>query len=302
MKNIILETDIGVDCDDAIALALLLNAHKKHEIALEYVAASTARKGATGTVKAIAAYYGVEVQTGALYKEYLACDHKNSYAAYVSNVFHAPDSKRDAIRDLRQIFAAGDKRFTYIAIGPFEGLARFLKSTGDDISPKTGKELFHECVDEIYMMGGAFSESEPDPEWNIYQSISGADYVTRNLKVPAYIVPAELGRSILTGQTLTEEPNNPVFVSIEQFIKNELKIQNPVAYHRESWDPVTCYIAVNPDSPLFCLSEFGYVHVTNGGFTIFTPEESGNYRIVKAAADSEVIAEEINKRIPSIKG
>lgn len=301
MKNIILDTDIGVDCDDAVALALLLNAHKKNEITLKYVAASTARKGATGTVKAIATYYGVEVCTGILYRDYLECDYKNSYAEYVSREFSSPDSERDAIKDLRQIFSTVNQKFTYIAIGPLEGLARFLKSTGDEISDKTGLELFHERVDEVYMMGGAFSDSELYPEWNIFQSISGADCVTRMLKLPVYVVPAELGRMIMTGHTLTKEPDNPVFVSIEQFIKSELKIKNPTIYCRESWDPVTCYMALNPNTPLFRLSETGDVRVNKEGYTIFTPNKKGNYRIIKSVADSEMIADEINRCLPANK-
>ena len=53
-KKIILDTDMGVDCDDAAALAILLNKQSIGEIEILCVTASSTREGATGTIRAIA--------------------------------------------------------------------------------------------------------------------------------------------------------------------------------------------------------------------------------------------------------
>ena len=52
-KQLIFDTDIGMDCDDAAALGILLNAHKRGECEILAITASTGRECATATVKAI---------------------------------------------------------------------------------------------------------------------------------------------------------------------------------------------------------------------------------------------------------
>ena len=46
VKKIILDTDMGVDCDDAVALAILLNKHIAGEIEIGCITASSTREGA----------------------------------------------------------------------------------------------------------------------------------------------------------------------------------------------------------------------------------------------------------------
>ena len=58
MKRILLDTDMGVDCDDAVALALTLKAENAGLAELVGVTASTTRRGAVATVNAICRYYG----------------------------------------------------------------------------------------------------------------------------------------------------------------------------------------------------------------------------------------------------
>lgn len=53
MKEIILDTDIGVDCDDAIALLLLINSIKKNQCKCDTIVTSTTRIGAVASIKAI---------------------------------------------------------------------------------------------------------------------------------------------------------------------------------------------------------------------------------------------------------
>ena len=66
VKKIVLDTDIGIDCDDAVALALLLEKHVKKECELILVTTCSTRDGATETVKAICNYYNAHVDIGAM--------------------------------------------------------------------------------------------------------------------------------------------------------------------------------------------------------------------------------------------
>lgn len=54
MKKFILDTDMGVDCDDAVALALLINYKKAGACDILGVTASSTREGATATIRTIA--------------------------------------------------------------------------------------------------------------------------------------------------------------------------------------------------------------------------------------------------------
>ena len=53
MKKFILDTDMGVDCDDAVALALLINYKKAGACDILGVTASSTREGATATIRTI---------------------------------------------------------------------------------------------------------------------------------------------------------------------------------------------------------------------------------------------------------
>ena len=52
MKRIILDTDIGVDCDDAVALAMLIGFAKSGHCSIEAITTSTTRRGAVASVRA----------------------------------------------------------------------------------------------------------------------------------------------------------------------------------------------------------------------------------------------------------
>ena len=82
-KQIIFDTDIGMDCDDAAALGILLNAHKRGECEILAITASTGRDGATATVNAICDYYGVNGIPVGRMKRMLLCDGVNNYARAV---------------------------------------------------------------------------------------------------------------------------------------------------------------------------------------------------------------------------
>ena len=102
MRKIIFDTDMGVDCDDVAALAILLNAHKKKECELVAITASSTREGATATVKVICNYYGVSVDIGAMGQPAIPCDSMNNYSLAVKNKYGETDVTDDAVKLIRQ--------------------------------------------------------------------------------------------------------------------------------------------------------------------------------------------------------
>ena len=64
MKKILLDTDMGADCDDAGALALLHIAERANLCSLIAVTVCTVNPYAAGAVDAINGYYGKRVPIG----------------------------------------------------------------------------------------------------------------------------------------------------------------------------------------------------------------------------------------------
>ena len=80
MKNIILDTDIGIDCDDAVALGLAASLMRTGKCEIKAVTCSTTREGAAQSADAILRYYGLNIPVGEMRLPQLLCDFTNKYA------------------------------------------------------------------------------------------------------------------------------------------------------------------------------------------------------------------------------
>lgn len=297
--DIILDTDLGADCDDAVALALLLKAEKAGKCRLKAITASTAREGATATAEAICGYYGFHKPTAHLTQP-LDCDKTDCYARAVMEKFGTSDTDEEAVNLLRKTLAESEGRLTFIAIGPLTNVAALLKSPPDGYSPLSGAELFKQKVDKIYVMGGNFRENNAAmgydkdyriPEWNIFQDVEAAKYVFDNLTTEAVLIPHEAGINVYT--EMGEDGDNPVWYSMAQFALNAGITFDDGKFRRHSWDPITCLMAVDDLSRWFGLSPLGKITVDGEGFTHFT-EGKGNSRFLTVKGDFVALGQYID--------
>lgn len=272
-KKVILDTDMGVDCDDCVALALLLNKHKKGECELLCVTASSTREGATATIRAICDYYGFVPPIGAMALPEIPCDKINNYGRAVKNKYKTEDVTTDAVRLLRERLVAATEKVTLIAVGPLTNISRLLQSGGDDISFKTGESLVAEKVEALYIMGGSFRENygiyaDADTplmaEWNIVQDVKAAQYVTAHFPCDMYFLPFEAGWDVYTDMG---NGDNPVWYGMKSYAISEgFEVEG---FQRHSWDPVTCLCATEDCSEWFDFSPKGRIEVTDEGKTVF---------------------------------
>lgn len=299
MKKVILDTDIGVDCDDAIALALLINLSKLGKCKIEAITTSTTRIGAISTIKSIFNYYDYNTIIGKMTYPVLPCDDLslNKYALNIMNDFKFNDECEDSVKVFRKILANTKEKITVITIGPLTNIAKVLKSQEDEISSKTGLELFNEKVEEVYTMGGCFnpSNNEPAAEWNIIQDAKSAKYVMDSITMPATLIPAEVGRIVYTGQSLHKKEDNPVYRSLKYFHIFDNNFREDIVLSRESWDPITCLIAVLGSNHLFDFSPYGKISVDDEGVTTLKEDEGMKHRYVKLNGKIKEIEDSINK-------
>ena len=302
VKKIVLDTDIGIDCDDAVALALLLEKHVKKECELILVTTCSTRDGATETVKAICNYYNAQVDIGAMATPKLLCDDVNTYATAVKTKFCKSVDTVDAVKLLRKKLSSLTEKVTFIAIGPLVNVRRFLESAPDEISNKSGLELAREKIEALYVMGGSFTEnydilgkpkSELFAEWNILQDIKSAQMVTENFPNDIYFIPWEAGFEVYSNMGVG---NNPVWYAMEQhaiYLGADIN-----GYKRDSWDPVTCLLATENCDDYFCFSPSGKVTIDNDGVTKFISCE-GKSHILLLKKQYKEIASVINSKLRS---
>lgn len=292
-KQIIFDTDIGMDCDDAAALGILLNAHKRGECEILAITASTGREGATATVNAICDYYGVNGIPVGRMKRMLQCDGVNNYARAVMEKYGTEDVETDAVPLLRKTLAEAAGKVSVIAVGPLSNLEELLKSKADEFSPLCGADLVKQKVDKLYVMIGSFPQNFDGKrfrEWNLLQDVPAARYVIENWSTKKVYLPFEIGAAVFTEMGQNE---NPVWYSMKNFaIANGVDISN--GYRRESWDPVTCMIALNENNPLFIYSPEGTVTVDGDCVTLFEEKTGGLDKYLSVNSDLKGIERLLN--------
>ena len=252
MVKIILDTDLGRDCDDAGALALLHTLASEGNAQILAITLCTSAISSAITVKAINEWYerpdipiGKYTKKEFLEEEICQRFTKPIMEKYLKN--NREPVFEDAVKVLRKSLAENDD-VTIAVIGMQNNIADLIRSMPDDISPLNGRELIEKSVKNIYVMGGNFVDSEYK-EYNIVSDVKSAKYVSENCPVPIIYCGFELGVNIKSGTTLVNTSDeNPVKYS---YVKHCTKERIP----HFSWDPITVYCSVCQESDLYKLSE-----------------------------------------------
>lgn len=294
MKKIIFDTDIGGDCDDAGALAILHECGRVGKAKLLAVTLSTASPYAAGCADAINRWYGRETPIGQTKTPPPGEDCKAFAGSYGRHIAERYDNgytvgggrtPEDATRLLRRLLAENTgEKITIVAAGCCINVAALLESGGDDISPLTGRELMRREVEKLSLMGCYFPTTEVpeirfgdykmEAEFNIKADVSAAKTVFEKCPVPIVVAHYLVGRYIRTGGVLIEkDEKNPVAESY--FVHSH--------GNRESWDLVAAYYAVFGADGLFTLSENGIVAIDDEGRSAFMPRKDGIHRLISCS-------------------
>lgn len=299
MKKILLDTDIGADCDDAVALAVLLKSELVGKCELCGITTSTTRKGASSTINAICNYYGEKKEVAVLALPALECDALDNYAFDVMQKYGNTESKTDSVYLLRKKLAEADGKLIIAAIGPLTGIKRLFESQPDDLSPLDGTSLFNAKVERLYCMGGCFDGSIDcngfyNREWNFVQDLDAVRLVLQKCTAPIYFIPKETGEIVFSGDVLRNATNNPVADCIRFFGEKNQGTLAFSQFRRESWDPITCYLAINENSDLFKIQR-GNASMDENGVTRFAFNQTGNHYLVTLNCSTEKVAQAINE-------
>lgn len=292
MRKFIIDTDIGADADDVVALGYLLKKGNSGLCEVSAVTICSAREKAENCVYSVLNEYGKsDIPVGKYDGTPLGCDKNDNYAADMAT---AGVKTRNAVKLMRKVLAENDKT-DIICIGPMVNLEGLLKSVADEFSPLSGIELVKEKVGKTFVMAFSFEERAEDfAEWNVEQSVSSAKYVVENYPSEIMFFPSEVGAKV---DFYLKNAFGTVRQSLELFFeKIDLRSGKNYVYDpertRPCWDPLTVYAAFNESDLVF--SEAGNIIVDERGVSVFKPKKQGKHRYLSLKNDFKKVENELN--------
>ncbi len=255
-EKIIFDTDMGSDCDDAGALALL-HAYEDMDQAeiLGCIYSSGKVPYGAGIVQAINIRYGRgDIPVGATYEnqvgdsidkmsaEKLAKD----TAAFHNTIVHNGDAMEQTRLNRQLLLKQENNSVTYLTVGHTKGLYDLLTSKPDDISSLSGAELVKKKIKRWVALGALGAKNEEDrytKDWNFFFNGTAkyTKYLVENFPAPVYYINA--GSNVMTGKSLKHtSPGNIVRTAYRDWLwKNGNKTLDD---QRPSWDLAAVYFAV----------------------------------------------------------
>lgn len=293
--KIIFDTDMGSDCDDAGALALLhqyANQNKAQIVGCMY--SSEKVPYGAGIVEAINIAYGrPDIPVGASHgnivgdpvdkmeAEKLAKD----TAAFGNTIIHNQDAPEQTRLCRKLLVAQPDRSVTYITVGHTKGLYDLLISKADDLSPLNGRELIQKKVSRWVALGalGAYNDQlEHRKDWNFFfnGTATYTKYLVEHFPAPVYYISA--GSDVMTGKGLKQKPSGHIVRTVYRdwlwnYEKKTLDDQRP------SWDLAAVYFAVEGLGP-FLVNE-------GAGKLVFDEEKGCRWKPGKATPEQHYISQ-----------
>ncbi|MCW8333405.1 nucleoside hydrolase [Vibrio paucivorans] len=168
MRNIIIDTDIGDDADDILALGLALSTDQLNLVGVTTVFKNTRlRAKMAKSVLKLAGRTDVPVYAGCEHRinglendnEEIPCQYQGKMDSQLIETKHAVDFMADALML---------QNLTIVGIGPLTNIARLIKEH---------PEVIHN-IDELVLMGGCYYRHVN--EWNIICDPEAADIVFKS--------------------------------------------------------------------------------------------------------------------------
>ena len=290
MRNIILGTDWGEDCDDAVAVRVLTRSHKAGKINFIGAGINTHTPDAAPSLYRFLEKESCIIPVG-VDKSCPKKDWQNRYQPRLAaETEKTDDDFEDAVRVYRRLIAEAEGKVEIIEVGFLQVLSAAILSEADDISPKSGMELFKEKVSKVWIMGGKFSE-QGGKEFNFSYTPFACEASAAVLeKCPCEITLSgwEIGATVVTGNKLKKD--DYLHAALTDWGCTD---------GRASYDPMTAILAVIGNE-----AEAGYDTVKakiwvdrKTGENYFTPDENSNRKFVIKKFPDEYYSNMINEVI-----
>ena len=280
MRKFILDTDWWTDCDDAVALRLLCNAHKNREIELIGININACMPYSVPSVDVFTRDSGLDIPIGIDHSA-TDFDGKPPYQKHLAEV-GKPERQNDDVPDGVEFYRSllsksEDGSVEILSIGFTQVLAGLLKSAG-------GVELVRSKVRHLWIMAGKWDEEE-GREYNFYKNEmtcrSGAE-VCDNWPTGVTFLGYEVGESVKSGGKLPDGD-----------LLKQVMMDHGSVNGRSSWDPMLALLAVTgePEAAGYrCVYGSAKVDPENGR-NRFVPSPNGRHRyVIKLHSDDYYVS------------
>ena len=248
--KLIIDTDLGADCDDVGALCLAMQLDNEGYCDILAIGHCVREEGGIQCVSVLKNFYKKSFPIGRYYgKDYPNDNHRHLYDLKVNEKYKKYLDKNfdyiDAYKLYRKVLASQDDNSVIIAtIGELSNIAALLDSKADKYSPLSGQELVQKKVKRFVVMGGLFNDGSPVTKYN-----SNTPFGEYNLGCD--IEATRTFINLKNKETVYLDFYDGIFVNTVGFCNEEHR-ESPLvdAYRfycngaRASWDLLTVYYAV----------------------------------------------------------
>lgn len=279
--HMIIETDMGNDIDDALALAMALRAVDEGQVQLLAVGCHKNSPSAAAFTDAVCTWYGhpevevamsrTPVQEFSDYVDYTAVEQ-----AFAKSHWEYPEP----VSLYRKLLSkAPDHSVRFVSLGFGTTLAQLLESGPDEYSKLNGIELVARKTCGLSVMAGSYGEKKR-AEYNVINDIPAMQKVFELWPTAIWQNPFEIGRQAMFPGKLIEE--NLGYEDLNPVVE-AYKAYRPMPYDRPSWDILSVLYVLSPE--LFTSSAPGTVTVDDEGLTWFSPSPEGRHIVLSATID-----------------
>ena len=304
--RLIIDTDLGFDCDDAGALALANLFQNGSILQIVSVTHSVNKQIGGRAVKAINEYYGnpnIPIGIAERYAIDVDCFFDEFYAKFepadnfsgwkekpsfykLLKALKIEQYNQDVVFStareviVKALMESPTHGTTFLCIGQANNLADMMDGTRIPGQNFSYRELLLEKTDKIVMMCGNFSNYGEKylcgdlywkGEFNVLLDIKSAQKVFTLSEVPIYVLDFNQGSEVLTGKGLKGQEKNPVYQMYRAFRGDSLA--------SSSWDVLALLYASGKYTELFDCSKCGKVQIDNNGKSTFQVGGGSHYLI-----------------------
>ena len=292
--SFIMETDIGNDIDDALAMDMLYKYVDAGKIDLLATCINKEGTAPGEFIDILNTWYGhPDIPIGVIRN---GADCENDGTNYAKAVVAMKDEAgnpafKSSLKDhsnlpdahilYRKLLSkAKDHSVVIASVGFSTNLIRLLETPADEYSSLSGKDLVARKVKLLVTMAGDFEDPKVH-EYNVVKDIPAAKVIFEEWPTPVVTSPFEVGIRILYPASSIENDFgwaglHPTVEAYKSYLK--------MPYDRPTWDPTAVLYAVEGGS-WFTVSEPGFISVTDEGSTLFTPDPKGTRRYLSVTPD-----------------
>lgn len=285
---VIIETDMGNDIDDALAVRLAYDAVADGEIDLLMISNHKHSTTAPEFIDILNVWFGhpetivANSSTAVTNNEY----HDYTYDVATrkdkdGSLFYARSENNaggyeDPVSAYRKLLSCSrNKSVVIISLGFGTTLEQLLDSKPDKYSRLDGKELIARKVKYLSLMAGSygiqdtiivngvretlFDKTKKRCEFNVDNDVDAMRNVIDNWPTRIYQIPFEIGKMVMYPGKIAESAKGPVFDAYRAY--------KSMPYDRPSWDILAVAYVLEPH--MFSKSVPGTISIDSKGFTNF---------------------------------